>query len=201
MKLHLILPRLLRILLAAAVITPIAAAGAATLRPADDEVVIRPVSVSITPPQTVKPGVELRLQPVPAHRAAKTRAAAPIRAVAQPRRTGSLTIPVIAEVPIQQGTAWVNKCAGAIAATYPGVPPQIVQHDYCGGLWVLGLHNGEHIRFTGAVSGLYVVNGRRAVIADGTLVTAGVGLGDLIAQTCIPGTSTIQWVGLTRIGA
>lgn len=191
MNLYLILPRLTRAALGTAVIASIAAAGAATLRPVDADLVTHPVRT--TPPQIVKPGAELHLSAGPAHRL--TRKALP----PQPR---SLTVRVIVRIPIQQGTAWVNKCAGAVAATYPGVPTQIVEHDYCGGLWVLGLRDGEHVRFTGAVNGAYVVNGRRKTIRDGTAVTAATGLGDMVAQTCIPGSSqAIQWVGLTRIAA
>ena len=119
-----------------------------------------------------------------------------------PSAIRTLTVRVIAKVPIQQGSAWVNKCAGAVEVTYPGVTPQIVQHDYCGGLWVLGLRKGERVHFVGALHGTYAVNGRRRLVRYGDPVTLAHGLGDLIAQTCIPGRNrTMQWVGLTRIAA
>lgn len=107
---------------------------------------------------------------------------------------------VVASVPIAMGQSAVDRCAGPVEVTYPGATPQIVQHDYCGGTWVLGLRRGEVIRFRGATVGTYVVNGRSRVIADGTPVTGVNGLGDLVAQTCIPGTQSIRIVGLSRVG-
>lgn len=199
MNLYLFLPRLTRAILGTVVIAAIALAGVATQRPLDADMVTPPT----TAPQRVVPGAALTLQTGAAHHSPRLRSGRrprhEIRKVAPPPAPQALTVRVVAQVPIQQGTAWVNKCAGAVASTYPGVPTQIVQHDYCGGLWVLGLRNGQHVRFTGAVGGTYVVNGRRKAIIDGTAVTAAVGLGDMVAQTCIPGSQAIQWVGLTRI--
>ncbi|MGN6162821.1 MAG: hypothetical protein ACTHOG_14110, partial [Marmoricola sp.] len=140
-----------------------------------------------------------RSRPVVVHRTAKRQPAAERRPVVR-RAIQALHIHVVAAVPISQGQAAVNRCAGPVMITYPGATPQIVQHDYCGGTWVLGLRPGQRVVLTGSAAGTYVVGARRVISLDSN-VTAVNGLGDLVAQTCIAGTHSAQLVGLVRVGA
>lgn len=98
--------------------------------------------------------------------------------------------------------AAIDRCAGPAAwngAGY-GVPWLVIEHDFCGGTWVLGLERGELLRIAnGPLAGTWRANGRTLVVALGSPITVVRGLGPLAAQTCIPGTNRTKFVGFDRV--
>jgi hypothetical protein len=74
------------------------------------------------------------------------------------------------------------------------------EHDYCGGAWVLRARAGYRLRVrNGVLAGTWRANGRVRVVTRGALVSTTRGLGYLVVQTCIPGTSRMRLVGFDRL--
>lgn len=95
----------------------------------------------------------------------------------------------------------LDLCQGPVTVRFAGIRPTLLaEHDYCGGTWVLGLDPGEVLRLGGSDgSGTYRVTRQIKVVPTGTSALALQGMGDLVAQTCRPGGSTMRLVGLSRI--
>jgi len=95
----------------------------------------------------------------------------------------------------------LNQCRGPVAwnSRGEGAPWLLFEHDYCGGAWALSTRSGDRLTIrNGALAGTWQSNGRVRVISRGALVSTTRGLGQLVVQTCIPGTSRMRLVGFDR---
>lgn len=97
----------------------------------------------------------------------------------------------------------INQCRGGVATDTDGFgsPWLIVEHDYCGGAWVLPVRKGDRLKVrNGALAGVWKATGRTRIIGHNAPVTTTRGLGYLVVQTCIPHTNKIKLVGFSRTG-
>ena len=97
----------------------------------------------------------------------------------------------------------LNQCRGPVAwnSRGEGAPWLMFEHDYCGGAWVLSARAGHVLVVrNGVLAGTWRANGRTRVVSRGALVSTTRGLGYLVVQTCIPGTSRMRLVGFDPAG-
>jgi hypothetical protein len=97
--------------------------------------------------------------------------------------------------------AALNRCRGPVAwnSRGEGAPWLMFEHDYCGGAWVLSTRAGDRLQIrNGALAGTWRANGRSRTVSRGALVSTTSGLGYLVVQTCVPGTSRMRLVGFGR---
>ena len=97
----------------------------------------------------------------------------------------------------------LNQCRGPVAwnSRGEGAPWLLFEHDYCGGAWALSTRAGDRLSIrNGVLAGSWRANGRIRVISHGAHVSVTRGLGQLVVQTCIPGTSRMRLVGFDRAG-
>ena len=95
----------------------------------------------------------------------------------------------------------LNQCRGPVAwnSHGEGAPWLLFEHDYCGGAWALSTRAGDRLTIrNGVLAGTWQSNGRVRVIPHGAQVSVTRGLGQLVVQTCIPGTSRMRLVGFDR---
>ncbi len=95
----------------------------------------------------------------------------------------------------------LNQCRGPVAwnSRGEGAPWLLFEHDYCGGAWALSTRVGDRLSIrNGVLAGTWQANGRVRVIPHGAQVSVTRGLGQLVVQTCIPGTSRMRLVGFDR---
>ena len=95
----------------------------------------------------------------------------------------------------------LNQCRGPVAwnSHGEGAPWLLFEHDYCGGAWALSTRAGDRLTIrNGVLAGSWQANGRVRVISHGAQVSVTRGLGQLVVQTCIPGTSRMRLVGFDR---
>lgn len=93
-------------------------------------------------------------------------------------------------------------CQGPVTVRFAGIGPTLLaEHDFCGGTWVLRLDPGEVVRLRGSDdAGTYRVTRRIKAVPKGSSAYVLEGMGDVVAQTCLPDGSTLRLVGLSRIG-
>jgi hypothetical protein len=99
--------------------------------------------------------------------------------------------------------AALNRCRGPVAwnSRGEGAPWLMFEHDYCGGAWVLSTRAGDRLQIrNGALVGTWRANGRTRMVSRGALVSTTRGLGHLVVQTCVPGSSRMRLVGFDQIG-
>lgn len=99
--------------------------------------------------------------------------------------------------------AALNRCRGPVAwnSRGEGAPWLLFEHDYCGGAWALSARAGDRLQVrNGPLAGSWRANGKVRVVARGALVSTTRGLGYLVVQTCVPGTSRMRLVGFDRTG-
>lgn len=97
--------------------------------------------------------------------------------------------------------AALNQCRGPVAwnSHGQGAPWLLFEHNYCGGSWSLSTRAGDLLQVrNGPLAGTWRANGRVRVVHRGALVSTTRGLGRLVVQTCIPGTSRMRLVGFDR---
>src|SRR3954447_18708631 len=95
----------------------------------------------------------------------------------------------------------LNQCRGPVAwnSRGDGAPWLLFEHDYCGGAWALSVQAGHVLKVrNGPLAGTWQSNGRIRVVSRGAMVSTTRGLGQLVVQTCIPGTSRMRLVGFDR---
>jgi hypothetical protein len=96
----------------------------------------------------------------------------------------------------------LNQCRGPVAwnSRGEGAPWLLFEHDYCGGAWALSVRTGHVLKVrNGPLAGSWRSNGRVRVVSRGAMVSTTRGLGELVVQTCIPGTSRMRLVGFDRL--
>src|SRR4051794_2905555 len=95
----------------------------------------------------------------------------------------------------------LNQCRGPVAWNSHGEGARwlMFEHDYCGGAWALSVRAGHLLKVrNGPLAGTWRSNGRIRVVSRGAMVSTTRGLGELVVQTCIPGTSRMRLVGFNR---
>lgn len=93
----------------------------------------------------------------------------------------------------------INACTGPVEIVWGNLPPEVAEHDYCGGSAFSSLSAGERVRVIGGnLSGTYVVNGQRRFATAGSSADLLRGIGDIALQTCVPG--GVILIGLDRVG-
>ena len=98
--------------------------------------------------------------------------------------------------------AALNRCRGPVAwnSRGEGAPWLLFEHDYCGGAWALSARAGDRLQVrNGPLAGSWRANGKVRVVTRGALVSTTRGLGYLVVQTCVPGTSRMRLVGFDRV--
>lgn len=96
----------------------------------------------------------------------------------------------------------LNRCRGPVAWNSRGEGAHwlLFEHDFCGGAWAISARAGDRLQIrNGVLDGTWRANGKVRVVTQGAMVSTTRGLGYLVAQTCIPGTSKIRLVGFDRV--
>jgi hypothetical protein len=95
----------------------------------------------------------------------------------------------------------LNQCRGPVAwnSRGEGAPWLMFEHDYCGGAWALSTRAGDRLQIrNGPLAGTWRANGRVRLVSRGAMVSTTRGLGYLVVQTCVPGSSRMRLVGFDR---
>lgn len=96
----------------------------------------------------------------------------------------------------------LNQCRGPVAwnSRGEGAPWLMFEHDYCGGAWALSTRAGDRLQIrNGPLAGTWRANGRVRLVHRGAMVSTTKGLGYLVVQTCVPGSSRMRLVGFDRL--